>query len=58
MPEERHDGTSWPAPRNRDELIDYLKADLKLVEAEDGTAAFLLRLLLSTLEKGSQSSPR
>jgi hypothetical protein len=53
MPEERHDGANWPAPRNRDELIDYLKAALKLVEAEDSTAGVLLRVLLSTLENGA-----
>jgi hypothetical protein len=53
MPGERHDGASWPTPRNRDELIEYLKAALKLVEAEDSTAGFLLRLLLSKLDNSA-----
>jgi hypothetical protein len=56
MPEERRDGANGPPPRNRDELIEYLKAALQLVEAEDSTAGFLLRVLLSSLKKGGWSA--
>jgi hypothetical protein len=47
MPEDCN-GASAP-PTNRHELITHLDAAVRLTEAEDGTAGFLLRLILNIL---------
>jgi uncharacterized protein (DUF2236 family) len=49
MPE-RYDNPPALQPSNRSELIRYLEAAVPRVEAEDGTAAFLLSIVLETLK--------
>jgi hypothetical protein len=49
MPKERSNGSKSPRPSNREELVKYLEAVVSLTEAEDSTAGFLLRLVVSTL---------
>jgi hypothetical protein len=53
MSERRRDNLSWPQPSNREQLIKYLEAVVRMTEAENGTAGFLLRLVVSTLGRGS-----
>jgi hypothetical protein len=43
-----HDGAKLPM--NRRELIRYFECVVQLTQAEDATAAFLLRLLLNILK--------
>jgi hypothetical protein len=52
MPEPQGNGSSLQQPTNREELIKYLEAVVRLTENEDTTAGFMLRLVVSTLRGG------
>jgi hypothetical protein len=49
MPEPQGNGAFARQPTNREELIRYLEAVVRLTDNENSTAGFLLRLVLSTL---------
>jgi hypothetical protein len=48
-----HDGGGRP-PTDSNELVKYLEAALRLTEAQDATAGFLLKLLLETLKSNGR----
>jgi hypothetical protein len=57
VPEEHHDSPSLH-PSTREELVQYLEAVIRLTDAEDNTAGFLLRLVVRNLSKPPQIRAR